>query len=197
MKKRTRIIVGIIFSSLALISVLYFLPRESELYLESDISDLQNSLLPISITSSIVLAFIIVFDKSEFNDGKWSKAMYIGYIGIMSYLVFGLNSNLITNIALRLNRVTENQTVIENFIVTNNYHISNGKRDTIPWINHSENKHIIHGRISNRNYEDGVDGIIMNDIDYEKIAKIEPKIEFNFKLKKGLFGILYEPKLSE
>jgi hypothetical protein len=197
MKRRTRIIIGIAFMSLALLSTFHFLPKESELYLESDISDFQNSIFPISILLSIVLAFLIVFDKSEYTGGKWSKIVYIGYIGMMSYLIFSMTSDLLTTFTLKINRISTTQTLNKNFEITHNLYTSNNKTDTIAWINHSEYKHIIHGRISDRHYEDGVDRVITNDIEYSRIAKKELKKEFNIKLKKGLLGILFDPKISE
>jgi len=182
--------------SLTLLSTFYFLPKESELYLKSDISDLRNSLLPISIILSIVFAFLIVFDKTEYTGGKWSKIVYIGYVGIMSYLILSMTSDLLTTVSLKINRISTTQTLNKNFEITYNLYTSNDKTDTIAWINHSENKHIIHGRISDRYYEDGVDRIIADNNDYAKIAKIELKKEFNIKLKKGLLGILFDPKVS-
>ena len=175
----------------------YFLPKESELYLKSDISNLQNAIFPLLIILSIAFAFIMLFDKTEFNGSKWSKVAYIGYIGIMSYLIFSMTSDLLTTATLKINRISTSQMIYKKFEITHNLHTSNNKTDTIAWINHSENKHIIHGRITDKHYEVGVDRIIANDSEYSRIAKVELKKKFNIKLKKGLFGIAFDPKISE
>lgn len=197
MKKRTRIIIGIAFFGICLLCTFHILPSESEHYLKSDISNFENSTLPLSIILSILFAFIILFDKSEFTGGKLFKVMYIGYIGIMSYLAFSMTSDLLTTVALKINRIEATQTLNKTFEVAHNFYTSDNKTDTIAWINHSENKHIIHGRVSDRNYEHGVDRIIANDYEYSKIAIKELKKKFNITLKKGLLGIPYEPKILE
>ena len=69
-KKRTRIIIGLIFLVVSLSSSFYFLPKESELYMTTDISNLQNTLLPISIALSIIIASILFFKKPEYNGGN-------------------------------------------------------------------------------------------------------------------------------
>lgn len=197
MKKRIRIIIGIAFFGISLLCTFHFLPNESEHYLKSDISNFENSVLPLSIILSILFAFIILFDKSEFTGSKLFKAIYIGYIGMMSYLAFSMTSDLLMTVSLKINRISTTQTLNKTFEVTDNFYTSNKKTDTIAWINHSENKHIIHGRISDRNYEHGVDRIIANDYEYSKIAKTELNKKFNISLKRGLLGIAFEPKISE
>ncbi len=176
-------------------SAFYFLPKESELYLKSDISDLRNSLLPISIILSIVFAFLTVFDKTEFVGRKWSKAIYIGYIGIMSYLIFGLTSDLLITIALKANRVNTTQKLNKTFIISTFSITTNGeKTESGLWVIKSENKYEVRGRLLDKSYEDDVDGIFMNINDYKKI---EQKKEFAITLQKGLFGIPYAPIIKE
>ncbi|ARV10623.1 hypothetical protein BTO05_13625 [Winogradskyella sp. PC-19] len=195
MKRRTRIIISIVFLLTSLLSSFYFLPKESELYLKSDISELRSSILPISILLSIVLAFIIAFHKSEFNGGKWSKVIYIGYIGITSYLILSLTSDLLTTIALKTNRITKNETVNKNFVMSTYTVTTNGElTESGPWVIKSENKYEVRGRIKDKSYEDDVDGIFMDKNDY---AKIEHKEEFKITLSNGLFGIPYEPIINE
>ena len=176
-------------------STFYFLPNESELYLKSDILKLRNFLLPISIVLSIIFAFLLVFDRTEYNGGKWSKAMYILYIGMMSYLAFSLTSDLLTTIALKTNRTANNQTLDKNFVISTITVSSNGEIvESEPWVIESENKYEVRGRISGKTYDKDVDGIYMDENDY---AKISQKKEFAITLQKGLYGILYKPTLKE
>ena len=195
MKKQTRIIIGIIFLGITLLCNLLFLPEESELYLKSDILHLRKSLLPISIILSIFFAFVIIFNKTEFNDGKWSKAIYIGYIGMMSYLIFGLTSDLLTTVVLKTNRVSKTETLKKNFVISTFTITTNGTiSESGPWIIKSDNKYEVRGRFTGKSYDENVDGIFMNINEYDKIEK---KKEFDITIKNGLFGIPYEPKVSE
>lgn len=197
MKRHIRIIIGIVFLGISLFCSFYILPTESELYLKSDVSNLENSIFPITIIISIVLAFLMFFDKTEFYGSKWSKLMYIGYIGMMSYLILIFTSDILTAVTLKINRISITQTLNKSFEISYNSSTYNGDTYTSPWIRHFENKYIIYGRISDRYYEDGVDRIIANDDEYNRIVKEEPKKRLSIKLKKGLFGIWFDPKISE
>ena len=194
MKRRTRTIIGIAFFGIASFCSFYFLPKESELYLKSDISELRNSILPISIIFSIVFAYLIAFHKTEYNGGKWSKAIYIGYIGMMSYLIFGMTSDLLTTVALKTNRISKTETLNKNFLISTNSITSNGIKTITPWVIKRENTYEVRGRISDKSYEDDVDGIFMNSADYKKV---QDKKEFGITLEKGLFGIPYKPIIKE
>ncbi|MBC8753835.1 hypothetical protein H2O64_04085 [Kordia sp. YSTF-M3] len=192
MKRRNRIIVAIIFLVTFFLCDFYLLPDESEHYLKSDIINLEQSLLPISIILSIIIAFFTTFDKSEFGNSIRAKIGSIVYVGVMSYLFFGLTSSLVTTVALKTNRITETETLTKNFVITNNIFKYNNRIDTIPSINHFENKHNVRGRISGKVYKDGVDGIFMNTDDY---TIIQGEKEFEITLKTGFFGIPYDPKI--
>ncbi len=195
MKKRTRIIIGLIFLVTSLSSAFYFLPKESELYLTTDISDLQKTLLPISIVLSIIISSILVFKKSEFNGGNSSRITHIGYIGIMSYLIYSLSSSLLTTVALKINRVFKTETTDKNFVMSTMTFRSNGELiSSEPWVVKSDSKYEVRGRITGKSYNDNVDGIFMDKSDY---LKIEQKKEFGITLVSGLFGIPYEPTLKE
>mgnify|MGYP001025135929 FL=1 len=195
MKRRTRTIIGIAFLGIALLCSFHFLPKESELYLKSDISELRNSILPISIIFSFVFAYLIAFHRTEYNGGKWSKAIYIGYIGIMSYLIFGITSDLLTTIVLKTNRISKTEKLNKNFVMSTFTVTSNGElTESGPWVIKSLDKYEVRGRVSDKSYDNDVDGIFMDKNDY---AKIEQKKEFGITLQKGLFGIPYEPIIKE
>jgi hypothetical protein len=195
MKRRTRTIIGIAFLGIALFCSSYFLPKESELYLKSDISELRNSILPISIIFSIVFAYLIAFHKTEYNGGKWSKAIYIVYIGMMGYLFFGMTSDLLTTIVLKTNRISKTETLNKNFVMSTFTVTSNGKlTESGPWVIKSEDKYEVRGRLSDKSYENDVDGIFMEINDY---LKIEEKKEFGITLQQGLFGIPFKPIIKE
>jgi hypothetical protein len=194
-KKRTRIIIGLIFLVVSLSSSFYFLPKESELYMTTDISNLQNTLLPISIALSIIIASILFFKKPEYNGGNWSRISSIGYIGIMSYLIYSFSSSLLTTVALKMNRVSETETLNKNFVISTMTFNSNGQLiRSEPWVIKSEDKYEVRGKITGKSYDDNVDGIFMSKSDY---AKIEQKKEFGITLRNGLFEIPYEPTLKE
>ena len=194
MKRRTKTIIGITFLGIALFCSFYFLPKESELYLKSDITELRNSILPISIILSIVFAYLIAFHRTEYNGGKWSKAIYIVYIGIMSYLIFGITSDLLTTIVLKTNRISKTETLNKNFVMSTLTVTSNGKlTESGPWVIRSEDKYEVRGRLSDKSYEKDVDGIFMDKKDYMKIEHMK---EFGITFQKGLFGIPYEPTVK-
>jgi hypothetical protein len=195
MKKRTRIIIGLIFLVTSWSSAFYFLPKESELYLTTDISDLQKTLLPISITLSIIISSILVFKKSEYNGGNWSRISHLGYIGILSYLIYSLSSSLLTTVTLKMNRISKTETTDKNFVMSTMTIRENGKLiSSEPWVIKSDGKYEVRGRITGKSYDDNVDGIFMDKSDY---AKVEQKKEFGITLVNGLFGIPYEPTLKE
>ncbi len=194
MKRRNRNTVAIIFLATSFLCIFYLFPNESEHYLKSDITDLEQSLLPISIILSVVITYFIIFDKSEFGSSIGSKIESIFYIGIMSYLCFGFTSSLVTTIALKINRISETETLTKNFVITHNIHKYNDRIDTIPSINHYENKHVVHGRISGKVYKDEVEGISINTNEY---IIIQGRKEFEITLKTGFLGIPYDPKIVD
>ena len=151
MKRRTRIIIAIVFLTLSLLSSFYFLPKESELYLKNDISELRSSILPISILLSIVLVSLIASHKSEFNIGKWSKIIYIGDIVITSILILNFTSDLLTTIVLKTNRISKNVAVNENFVISKFTVTTNGEvSESIPLVIKSKDKYEVRGRIEDK-----------------------------------------------
>ena len=195
MKRRTRIIIAIVFLTLSLLSSFYFLPKESELYLKNDISELRSSILPISILLSIVLVSLIASHKSEFNIGKWSKIIYIGDIVITSILILNFTSDLLTTIILKTNRISKNVAVNENFVISKFTVTTNGEvSESIPLVIKSKDKYEVRGRIEDKSYQDDVERIFIDKSEY---GKIEHKEEFRITLSTGLFGIPYEPIINE
>ncbi|PWH81646.1 hypothetical protein DIS18_13260 [Algibacter marinivivus] len=161
----------------------------------TDISDLQKTLLPISIALSIIISSILVFKKSEYNGGNWSRISHLGYIGIMSYLIYSLSSSLLTTVTLKMNRISKTETTEKNFVMSTMTFRENGKLiSSEPWVIKSDGKYEVRGRITGKSYDDNVDGIFMDKSDY---AKVEQKKEFGITLVNGLFGIPYEPTLKE
>lgn len=195
MNRLNRKIIGIVFVTIFLVTSFYFLPQESKFYLKSDVSELKNSLLPVSILTSIILAYITVFRKSEFSGSKWNKTIYVGYIGIMSCLVFNITSDFLTTIVLKTNRISSTEKLNKNFVMSTFTVTTNGKiTESGPWVIKSENNYEIRGKLSDKLYENDVDGIF---IDKQDFAKIEQKKEFAITLTKGLLGIPFEPILIE
>ncbi|MBD3892233.1 hypothetical protein [Olleya marilimosa] len=72
------------------------------------------------------------------------------------------------------------------FTVTSNGELT----ESGPWVIKSADKYEVRGRVSDKSYDNDVDGIFMDKNDY---TKIEQKKEFGITLQKGLFGIPYEP----
>ncbi len=171
------------------------MPLESRLYLTTDIYSLRNSLLPVSILLSILISFLILFRKSEFNGGKWSKSFYVFYILTMSYLVHTLTSDLCMTIALKTNRITTksvgNEAFVPSTITTTN---NKGEPDSKLWVVMHDEIYEVRGRIAGKLYDNDVDSIFM---DYDDFMKISEKKEFEITMQNGLFGIPFNPKILE
>jgi hypothetical protein len=181
MKKRTRIIIGILFFGIYFLCVFYFLPKESLIYLKSDITDLKNILLPISILLSTVLAFLIIFNQKEFGQKKWQKLNHIIYIGIMSFLIYPMVSDSLLTFGLKVNRLSENDNVSENFIISvkDNY----GTGENAVW-----------GRIPDKTKYGKTEKLNLSQTIYNKVKENQ---EIEITLKIGIFGIPYEPVINE
>jgi hypothetical protein len=181
MKRRNRIIVGILFFGIYFLCVRYFLPEESLNYLRSDLTELKKVLFAISIILSIVIAFLIVFDRNEFNGTKWSKFSYLIYIGTMSYLTFPMTSDIVLTAGIKLNEISANEIVNKKFKVA--FKEKNNDSDYMAW-----------GKIPNRTYEGRIDNLKLTKKEYDLVNENQ---ELEIELKKGLFGIPFNPIMKE
>jgi hypothetical protein len=181
MKIRTRIIIGIAIVGISLLCIFYFLPKESTLYLKSDMADFKKSIIPISIILSITITLSIIFDRTEFNGKKWSKILYILYLGMMCYIIYPMISDTILTLGLKTNRFSSNESITKNFIVT--------VKDS-----YSELNNTVWGRIPNKMYDGEIDKLKLNQEEYDSVSE---KQEIILELEKGLFGIPFNPTIKK
>jgi hypothetical protein len=178
MKKRKRIIFIITFILIYIWVAFFFLPRESEHYLKSDIDEFENSLVIISAIVSFIVLFLGVFDKKRFTEKKTSKIIYIGFIGIMSYFLFQQNSKIVTAIGLYSNRLSSDCFLTKEFIV-------NFKMDNKPYVL---------GRLKNKYYDTEIDKVELKQTEFDKVTE---KATIVLKFKKGMLGIPFDPIKKE
>jgi hypothetical protein len=181
MKRRTRIIIGIAIVGISLLCVFCFLPQESTLYLKSDIADFKKSIMPISIVLSIVITLLIIFDRTEYNGKKWSKILYILYLGMMCYIINPIISETILTIGLKTNRLSSSESITKNFIVT--------VKDSYSDLNNT-----VWGRIPNKMYDGEIDKLKLNQKEYDLVNE---KQEVILEMEKGLFGIPFNPNIKK
>ena len=181
MKKRTRIIIGIIVVGILSLNSFYFLPKESLLYLKSDMTDFKKLIMPISIILSIVITFLIVFDFTEYKGKKWSKIIYIIYIGIMTFIFYPMISDTILTIGLKINRLSSNESTIKKFRIT--------VKD-----NFSDLNNTVWGIIPNKTYDGEIDKLKLNKTEYDLVNE---KQEIELKMEKGIFGIPFNPIMKK
>ncbi len=180
MKRRNRIIIGILFFGIYWLCVKNILPKESLSYLNSDLTEFKRLFSPISIIFSIIIAFLIVFDLNEFKGTKLSKLFYIIYIGIMSYLSYPFTSEIVLTTGLKLNGISSNGTVIKKFKVA-----FKEKNDDL--------KYMVWGKILNKTYDGRIDKLNLTKKEYD-LAYENQELELEFE--KGLFGIPYNPNIK-
>lgn len=137
--------------------------------------------MPISIIFSMIITFLIVFDRTEYNEGKMSKIMYLIYIGMMCYIVYPLVSGSVMTIGLKTNRLSSNELITEKFIVT--VKDSYGDLDNTVW-----------GRIPNKTEYGKTEKLKLSQVVYDKVKKNQ---EIELKLKIGLLGVPYDPIIKE
>ena len=181
MKKRTRIIIGIAVAGILFLNSFYFLQGESLLYLKSDITDFKKLIMPISIISTILFTFLVIFDKTEYGLKIWSKIGHIFYIGIMCVVIYPVISNFILMVGLKANRLSSNEIINKNFIVT----VKDG---------YSDLTNTVWGRIPNRIYNGEIDKLKLSKKEYDLINE---KQEIELKMEKGIFGIPFNPILKK
>ena len=181
MKKLTRIIIGITVVGILWLNSFYFLPKESLLYLKSDMNDFKKSIMPISIILSIAITFLIIFDLTEYKGKKWSKIIYILYIGIMSFIFYPMISDTILTLGLKTNRLSSNESITKNFIIT--------VKD-----NFSDLNNTVWGRIPNKTYDGEIDKLKLSQTEYDLVNE---KQEIELKMEKGIFGIPFNPIMKK
>ncbi|MBQ4805552.1 hypothetical protein J8L88_22000 [Aquimarina sp. MMG015] len=181
MKRRTRIIIGIVVIGILTLSSFYFLPSESSLYLKSDMTYFKKSIMPISIILSIVIAVLVIFDRTEYNGKKWWKIMYIIYIGIMCYLIYPMMSDTVLMLGLKTNRLSSNELIIKKFIVTIKDSYDN--LDNTVW-----------GRVPNKMYDGEIDKLKLTQKEYDLVNE---KQEIILEMEKGIFGIPFNPIIKK
>ncbi|WP_178985151.1 hypothetical protein [Winogradskyella helgolandensis] len=181
MKRRNRIIIGILFFGIYWLCVKNILPKESSDYLNSDLTEFKRLFSPISIIFSIIIAFLIVFDLKEFKGTKLSKFFYIIYIGMMSYLSYPFASDIVLTIGIKLNGMSNNGTVIKKFKVA--FKEKNNDLNYMVW-----------GKIPNKTYDGRIDNLKVTKKDYELISENQ---ELELKLENGLFKIPFNPIIKK
>ncbi|MEM5564938.1 hypothetical protein WNY78_07470 [Psychroserpens sp. AS72] len=170
------------------------LPTESKLYLITDVDKLRNNILPITIVLSILISFLIIFRKSEFTGGKWSKSFYIFYVLMMSYLVHTFTSDLCMTIALKTNRITSISVSNETFVASTITDNSDGESNSRIWVVMHDEMYEVRGRIAGKLYDNDVDSMFMH---YDDFMEISEKKEFEITMQNGIFGIPFKPELIE
>ncbi len=181
MKRRNRIIIGIFFFGIYFLCAKYFLPEQSLNYLRSDLTEFKNLFLPISIIFSILMATLIAFDLKEFEGSKLSKLFYILYIGMMSYLSYPFASDIILSAGIKLNGISSDEIVSKKFNVA--FKEKNNDLEYMVW-----------GKIQNKTYEGGNDNLKLTKKEYDLINENQ---EIEIELKKGLFGIAFNPIIKK
>lgn len=193
--RRIKTVFGIIVVMLFITSSFVLLPADYELYLTTDIASLRQSLLLISILLSISITFLFVFNKTQFNKGKWSKVIHIGYIYLFGFGFSYFTSNILTTITLQVNRLTTAKTFAKTFLASTIETTNNeGVTDSKLWVVMHDEIYEVRGRILHKSYDDNVDGLFMN---YDDFMKIADKKEFEITLEEGVFGIPFNPKVIE
>ncbi|WP_225037341.1 hypothetical protein [Winogradskyella sp. SM1960] len=181
MKKRTRIIIGIIVVGILLLNSFYFLPQESSLYLKSDISDFKKSIMPISIILTLIITLFGTFDRKEYGGKIWSKLIHILYIGMMCIIIYPIISDFVVSLGLKTNRLSSNELITKNFIVT----VKDG---------YSDLNNTVWGRIPNKMYDGEIDKLKLNQKEYKSVNE---KQEIVLEMEKGLFGIAFNPTIKK
>ena len=176
MKRLYRIIIGVLFLGIYGICEYNLSYSESEIYLKSDINELKDTLFFVSILISIVVAFLIVFEEN-LAGGKWKKIEHIFYIGIMSFLIYPMSASIMLVSGLKLNRISENGQYNESFIIS--VKDLYGNNDNYVW-----------GRIPNKTESGQTEKIKLSQTLYEEV---EENQEIKLNLKRGIFGIPYDP----
>ncbi|GAA0746698.1 hypothetical protein [Gaetbulibacter jejuensis] len=176
MKRLYRIITGVIFIGIFWLCEYNLSHGEFEIYLKRDINELKDTLFFVSILISIVVAFFMVFEEN-LADGKWKKIDHILYIGIMSFLIYPMTEKIVLISGLKLNRISESGQYNEPFIISVKDHYSN--KDNYVW-----------GRIPNKTESGQAEKIKLSQTLYDEVEENQ-KIKLN--LKKGIFGIPYDP----
>ena len=180
MKKRTRIIIGIIVVGILLLNSFYFLPQESSLYLKSDIANFKKSIMPISIILTLIITLFGTFDRKEYSGKIWSKLIHILYIGMMCIIIYPIISDFVVSLGLKTNRLSSNESINKNFIVT--------------FKNRTDSENLVYGRIPNRKYDGPIDRLNLNKKEFELINE---KQMVELEMRNGLFGIPFNPIIKE
>ena len=179
MKKHIRTIIPILIIAILLLNSFYFLPKESELYFKSDIRSFTKSIMPISVILTIAITFWRIFDRNEYNDKIWTKISHFLYVGMMCIIIYPLISDFVLAVGLKLNRISSNESINKNFIVT--------------FKNRTDSENLVYGIISNRKYDGPIDRLILNEKEFDLINE---KQEIELKMRNGLFGIPFNAMIK-
>ncbi|SFJ30862.1 hypothetical protein SAMN05443431_10654 [Olleya namhaensis] len=144
-------------------------------------TDFKKSIMPLSIVLSIAITLLIIFDRTEYNGKKWSKIMYILYLGMTCYIIYPMISDTVLTLGLKINRLSSSKSITKKFIVT--FKDSNGDLSNTVW-----------GRIPNKMYDGEIDKLKLNQKEYNSVSE---KQEIILELEKGLFGIPFNPIMKE
>ncbi len=173
---RNYIIFSVLLFGLFLLCEYNWSHTESKIYLKSDIKELKNSLFFVSILISIVVTFLFEF-KKNLAEGKWKKINHIFHLGIMSFLIYPIIANIILISGLRLNRISENGQLNQPFIIK--------IKDL-----YENNDNYVWGIIPNKTEYGQTEKIMLTETLYDQVEEGE---EIQLNLKKGIFGVPYEP----
>ena len=181
MKKHIRTIIAILIIAIFMLNSFYLFPKESDLYLKSDIRDFTKSVMPISIILSIAITFRGIFDRNEYKGKIWAKLSHLLYLGMLCIIIYPLISDFVLAVGLKVNRISSNESINKNFIVT--------FKDS-----YSDSENFVYGRIQNRKYDGPIDKLNLNKKEFELINE-KQKIEL--EMRNGLFGIPFNPIIKQ
>ena len=183
MKKRNKIITVVILLLGYFVSVYYVLPKISEYYLESDISEFENStlILIISIALSIILTLLLVLDTSQFKLSIWKKINHVFLLSFMGYSIFSMGKYSLPAVGLLINKLSHSETFSKNFIIS---HKDIRKGD---------------GQYVFGNYLEEVNKVKKDRlfVGKEQYSKLKAGLVLNLSLKKGILSIPFEPLIVE
>ncbi|RAJ14540.1 hypothetical protein LY08_01716 [Olleya aquimaris] len=136
--------------------------------------------MPISIILSIAITFRGIFEQTKYEGKIWNKISHLLYIVLMCIIIYPLISDFVLAIGLKVNRISSNESINENFTVT--------------YKNSSDTQNFAYGIIPNRKYDGPIDKLYLNKKEFELIYD---KQEIKIEMQNGLFGIPFNPIIKE